>query len=71
MKPDQTLQQLLIDWYGDLVDCYRNDLSEAERTELARYEASPEFTRTSDWPGWKKHLRKQPGSSDQPRRRTA
>lgn len=43
-------------WYRGLVETYNTRLTEEELKSLAQYEASPNFTCTSDWPGWEKHL---------------
>jgi hypothetical protein len=55
--------QMLLDWYGGMVNAYRDQLSEADRSELAAWEARNLGTlSTSDWPGSQRFLPRRPGS---------
>jgi len=42
-----------------MIGCYAA-LSKPEQQELERWEASPQFTCTSGWPGWEKYIGKSP-----------
>jgi hypothetical protein len=56
-------RQLLLDWFGEMVACYRERLTDAERAELHAWEEVNLGTLgTSDWPGWQKYMSKRPGA---------
>jgi hypothetical protein len=53
----------LLEWFDRMVACYEERLSDEERQALHRWEASPTFTRTSDWSGWRRYIGNRPGSA--------
>jgi hypothetical protein len=61
-------QGLLLDSFGEMVQCYREQITAADKADLDEWENANLGTGllgTSDWPGWKKYLTKRPGN--QPR----
>ena len=49
-----------LEWMSRMVDVYENELTDAEREELAIWEelhvTGESESATSDWPGWQKHI---------------
>jgi len=52
---------LLRKWWGSMLICYEEQLSDAERQDLHDWEASAAFTGTGDWPGWLPYIGPRPG----------
>jgi hypothetical protein len=48
-------------WWGLMLICYEEQLSDEERQDLHDWEASPAFTGTGDWPGWLRYIGPRPG----------
>lgn len=55
-------QQLLLNWYEQMVLCFERELSFEERKELQRWEKDnlSSTVGTSDWPGWEPRIGKAP-----------
>lgn len=52
-------------WLEDMVDCYENTLTGEEREHLHSWESEHvlgdgESGRSSDWPGWERHIGRSP-----------
>ena len=54
------LAKAIFEWDQRLVPCYWEQLSDEERQALHRWESSPQFTSTDQWPGWIPHLGRRP-----------
>lgn len=50
--PSKSRMLAFIAWSENLVLCYRERLSDAERAELHEWESRPGFPGIGDWPGW-------------------
>src|SRR5579863_5101712 len=50
----------ILRYADDMVACYENVLTPADRQELQEWESSAEFTKTDLWPGWSRHIGQSP-----------
>jgi hypothetical protein len=57
----------LLRWAAGLAQCLDHGLSDEERQALDRWESSPEFTSTDDWPGWGPRIGLRPDTAVAPR----
>ena len=55
-----------IAWSENLVRCYREQLSDAERQALQEWESRPDFPDIGDWPGWLPYIGPCPTSEASP-----
>jgi len=64
MSGKRRAQQLLLNWYEQLVFCYERELALAEKAELEAWERShlDGVTGTSGWPAWERHIGKRFGA---------
>lgn len=47
-------------WLDDMLECFETQLSDSDFDDLRRWESSPAFTRSTDWPGWAHYIGARP-----------